>query len=46
MVHIQIENMTREEKLAAMELLWQDLTRVLDCRSDPRRLAAELKRTR
>lgn len=46
MVHIPIEKMTKEEKLAAMELLWQDLTRDPNAYESPVWHEEELRKTK
>ena len=45
MVHIPLEKMTKEEKLAAMELIWQDLTRDADAFESPAWHEEELRKT-
>jgi hypothetical protein len=45
MVHIPLEKMTKEEKLAAMELIWQDLTRDANAFESPAWHEEELRKT-
>ena len=46
MIRIPIEKMTKEEKLAAMELLWEDLTRNPDGYESPAWHEEELRKTK
>jgi hypothetical protein len=46
MVHIPLDKMTREEKLAAMELIWQDLIRDPNAVESPAWHEEELRKTR